>query len=97
MTVEKYPETVLNVYLKKRFCISCSVINFTSKSRIGKLNEKTGCVQTTNSDIPKSHQSFLPLWPISNRVGSCVSEESTDGALMVLKISDKRSAFLELG
>ena len=37
-------------------------------SKTGKLNEKTDCVQTSNSDIPKSHQSFLPLWPISNQV-----------------------------
>ena len=38
MTIEKYPEIVSNVHLKKRFCISCSVINFTSKSRIA-LND----------------------------------------------------------
>ena len=38
MTVEKYPETVSNVHLKKRFCISRSVINFASKSGIALNN-----------------------------------------------------------
>ena len=34
MTIEKYPETVSYVHSKERFCISCSAINFTSKSKI---------------------------------------------------------------